>query len=149
LEPEVASASRGAQLHFSFTAPDGQVFESASTRGRVTVVLLIASFDMASNLMAREGNELLHTIKPRINVGAVLVEAPQYAQLKTTFQDSLGLDYPVVMADHATLQGRGPFGELVHIPTTLILDRHGRETARILGPATREQLSEAIEDAAD
>ncbi len=134
----------GEPLEFSFLAPDGDNIESAEMRGRVTLLLLIATFDMASQLSARQANELLHTEKPRINVGAVVMEAPQYAQLKTTFQQTFELDYPVVMADHATLGGRGPFGEIVHIPTLIVLDKRGRERTRLLGPVSEAQLRDAV-----
>ncbi len=134
-------------LAFSFAAPDGEELESTQLRGRVTIILLIATFDMASQLSARQANELLHTEKPRINVGAVVMEAPQYAELKATFQEAFELDYPVVMADHATLNGRGPFGQVVHIPTIIVLDPSGRERARLLGPVSMEQLREALDSA--
>jgi hypothetical protein len=111
------------------------------------LVLLIATFDTASQLTATQGNELFHTFTPRINVGAVVMETAQYGQLKTTFQQTLELDYPVVMADHATLNGRGPFGEVVHIPTLVVLDEHGRESARLLGPVAISAVEEALRKA--
>ena len=116
-EEQVATPSRSARpLSFSFSAPDGQTLSSEQLRGRVSLILLIATFDLASQLSVRQANELLHTQRPRINVGAVILEPPQYADLKETFQEAFALDYPVVMADHATLNGRGPFGEVVAAP---------------------------------
>lgn len=138
------STPTGLPLAFEFEAPDGQQLSSAETRGRVTVLLLIATFDMASQLSSRQANELLHTFTPRINVGAVIMEPAQYGQLKQTYQETLELDYPVVMADHATLNGRGPFGEVPHIPTLVVLDRAGRESARLLGPVSMEAIEDAI-----
>lgn len=131
-------------LTFEFEAPDGQRFSSSETRDRVTLVLLIATFDMASQLSARQANELFHTFTPRINVGAIIMETAQYGQLKETFQQTLELDYPVVMADYATLNGRGPFGDVSHIPTLVVLDRAGRERARLPGPVAESVIEEAL-----
>lgn len=137
----------GPPLSFRWGSTEGDVVDSEALRGRVTVLLFIATFDMASQLMARQANELLHRYQPRINVAAVVMEPPAYAPLKGTFKQTLELDYPVAMADFATLEGRGPVNGIVHIPTTLVLDRQGRETQRFLGPVKGAELEEALKDA--
>lgn len=121
--------------------------DSEALRGRVTLLLFIATFDMASQLMARLANELLHSYRPRINVAGVVMEAPMYASLKGTFKQTFELHYPIAMADFATLQGHGPVGEIVHIPTTIVMDPRGREARRFLGPASRAQLEVALKAA--
>ncbi len=136
-----------APMFFEFNSPDGQSLVAERLRGRVTVIVLIASYDFASQLMARQVAELRHDFTPRINAGAVVMEQPAYAELKETFQQTLNLDYPVVMADHATLNGRGPFGEVERIPTTIVLDPTGTERARLYGAVTRNVLEAALRDA--
>lgn len=143
-EARVDVGSRSRPLEFRFVSPDGQTLDSRELRGRATLVLLITSYDVASQLMARRANQLLHEFRPRINVGAILVEPPQYAELLETFRQTLELSYPVVMGDHALLEGRGPFGELLRLPTAIVLDRQGREVSRWLGAATSAELEEGL-----
>jgi hypothetical protein len=143
------SAVGSLPVYFEFVSPDGQTLEAERLRGRVTVILLVASYDFASQLMARQLAEVLASFAPRINAGAVMMEQPAYAPLKGTFQQTLGLKYPVVMADHATLGGRGPFGEILRIPTTIILDPLGRERSRFHGAVERSVLEAALRAARD
>lgn len=140
---------RGAPLVFQFEPDEGsshpEIFDAASTRGRATLVLLVTTFDMGSQLMAQRVNQLLHTHVPRINAGAVVMEPPKYGLFADAYRDGLKLDYPVVLADHATLEGRGPFGIVEHIPTLLVLDKAGREVARFLGPVEESDIVGSLE----
>jgi hypothetical protein len=136
-----------APLEFEFVAPDGSKFDSASTRGRVTVVLVITTYDLASQLVARRLEDALHTTRPRINVGAVALEPPKYGVLLETFRSSLGLTYPVVLADHLMLSGQGPFGDCSFVPTLFVLDREGRLVSRRQGPLTEKQITAALTEA--
>ena len=94
--------------------------------------------------MAGHLEQLLHTHRPRINVGGVALEAPKYAPLVEAFAVSLELDYPVAMADYATLGGRGAFGNVRGVPTIVVLDAEGREAWRREGVATARQIEEAL-----
>src|SRR5690606_17927679 len=98
-----------APVVFEFGTPRGEIFSSASTRGRVTAILFVTSFDVASQIMARRLNDALRDHTPRINAGAVALEAPNHAPLVDVFQQSLGLRYPVAMADAAGSDPDGPF----------------------------------------
>jgi len=130
-------------LQFSFYAADGTRFDSAGTRGRVTVILILTTYDLNSQLVARRLNELQRTYKPRFNAGAVVLESMKYAVLVEPFKASLGLTYPVVLADHDMLQGQGAFGA-VTVPTLILLDPEGRPVWRVTGPATEQQLRKAL-----
>jgi hypothetical protein len=109
--------------------------------------VLIATFDIASQHMALRVNELLHRHKPRVNAVAVVMEAPKYGVLADTYRETLKLDYPVVLADHASLEGSGPFGAIFHIPTLIVLDREVREVARFNGPVANEHIEQALSKA--
>lgn len=143
--PAVAPAELGVPLRFSLGIAGGQHLTSENTKGRATLILLLTTYDTASQLMALRVNELLHTFKPRINAAAVVMEPPKYELLTDTYRETLGLDYPVVLADAETLAGRGPFGQVDHIPTVIVLDRSGRRGAQISGPATFAQLEAELE----
>ena len=132
---------------FSYQATDGSRLDSARVRGRFTVLLFITTFDSASQLMARQLNQTLHTHTPRINVAAIVLEDPDYAPLAQVFHDSLDLDYPVALADAATLRGESPFGPIRRVPTLVVLSPRAERVWRregFVAPAVVEQALDAM-----
>jgi hypothetical protein len=146
--PEVRSPI-GVQsaLQFSYGTPDGGEFTSAQTYGRATVVLFVTTFDLASQVQAERLNQFLHGHRPRINAGAVVLEAPKYALLADAFRSSLSLDYPVAIADDETRSGSGPFGFVGRVPTLVVLDATGREVWRKSGITPSAELKAAVDRA--
>ncbi len=137
-------APSGERLEFSFSGSDQEIVSSANTRGRVTLLAFVTTYDMASQVVLRRIGELVVSFVPRINAAAVVLEAPQYAELLPAYKESLKLPYPVVMADLATLQGYGPFASIQHVPTVLVLDRSGREVARRQGVLEAEDIEREL-----
>jgi hypothetical protein len=113
-------------------------------RGRVTALLFITTYDLASQLLVRRLSEVIGSFAPRANAAAVVVEAPRYAELLPAYRQAMSLPFPVVMADFATLQGGGPFGGILNVPTLIVLDRDGRQTWRHEGPVERDQIEDAL-----
>ncbi len=146
-EPTRPKVDTRRPIDFEFVDADGREISSRATRGRATLILLVTTFDMASQLMAQRVNQLLHTTKPRINAGALVMEPPKYGIFVDTYREQLKLDYPVLLADHASLHGRGPFGDIHHIPTLIVLDSKGREVTRFEGRVDEEPISDALAEA--
>jgi hypothetical protein len=148
--PAAEPARRPAEpaLVFAFGVPDGTIFGSESTRGRVTAVLFITTFDLPSQLMARRLSDVTRSHRPRVNVGAVALEPPRNAVLVDAFKSSLSLTYPVSLADPATLAGSGPFGRVRGVPALVVLDREGRPRYRTQGVISVEEIERALRSAA-
>lgn len=138
------SSSRPEPVEFSYFAPDGTRFDSAGTRGRVTAILLLTTYDLNSQLVAKRLNDVLHSFKPRFNAGAIALEPAKYAVFLEPFRQSLDLSYPVVLADQATLQGEGALGGGIEVPMLIVLDAEGRPLWRLSGPATEQQIRNAL-----
>ncbi|HEY3667527.1 MAG TPA: TlpA family protein disulfide reductase [Polyangiaceae bacterium] len=134
------SASRGQVQRFELGTTDGQELSSETTRGRVTVLVMVTTFDLASQVAAKRVNQVLHAHRPRINAGAVVLEAAKYAPLADAFRSVLELSYPVALADLDTLQRDSTFGEVMSVPTLLVLDASGREVTRKSGNFTVAEL---------
>ncbi|MEY4546348.1 MAG: hypothetical protein RL685_2543 [Pseudomonadota bacterium] len=136
--------ARGEPLEFSFSGADQEVVSSAGTRGRATLLVFVTTYDMTSQLVLRRVGEAIVRFVPRSNAAAVVLEAPSYAELLPAYRDSLQLPFPVVMSDFATLQGVGPFADIQHVPTLLVLDRTGREVARRQGALSLEEIEQEL-----
>ncbi len=144
VEPTRAAPRTGSLIRFDFPLPSGGHVGSQQVAGRATAVLFITTFDLPSQALAKRLDDVLRSHKPRANGIAVVLEAPKYAELATAFADSLGLNYPVAMADQASLEGEGPFGAIHQVPVMVVLDWRGREVARFAGVASPEQIEDAL-----
>ena len=134
----------GRVQQFDFGTTQGEELSSATTRGRVTVLVFVTTFDLASLVMAKRLNQVARTHRPRINAGAVVLEAPNYAPLADVFRSSLELAYPVALADLPALERSSGLGEVRSVPTVLVLDGEGREIVRKLGICTVPDLEKWV-----
>ena len=137
---ESEQQSRGQVQRYVFGTTDGEELSAESMHGRVSVLLFVATFDLASQLAAKQLNQALHKHAPRINAGAVVLEAAKYAPLADVFKSSLSLSYPVAIADLQTLAQNSTLGEVRSVPTLIIFDAQGREVRRQYGAFTSEEL---------
>jgi hypothetical protein len=142
--PQRPFASSG--VAFVYTAVDGSELSSATTRGRATAVLFLTTFDLGSQLMARRLDVVVRRLVPRANAAAVVLEPPKYVVMAQSFQSALSLSYPVAMADEWK-DRRTPFGPIDRIPTVIVLDRSGVETARFVGVVAEADLEAALASA--
>lgn len=139
-----APRTEGDPIEFSFGTTEGELFGSAATRGRSTGVLFVTTFDLASQAQARFLNEIYKVHRPRPHVVAVVLEPPKHRVLAEAFRTSLGLDYPVALANPTTLSGDGPFGTIIGVPTLVVLDRDGRVAFRSAGAVHKDTMDAAF-----
>ncbi|MEI9951090.1 MAG: TlpA family protein disulfide reductase [Pseudomonadota bacterium] len=134
------SEFRGQVQRYVFGTTDGEELSAESMRGRVTALLFVTTFDLASQVAAKQLNQALHTHRPRINAAAVVLEAPKYAPLAEAFRSTLELSYPVAIADLQTLLRNSTLGEVRSVPTLIVFDAQGREVLRKYGAFSGEEL---------
>jgi hypothetical protein len=134
-------------VSFDYVAIDGSHLSSDTTRNRVTVIALVTTYDLASQVVLRELVQLIHRHEPRINVGVVVLEPPRNAPLAQAFAQTLELPFPVALADAATLEARGPFGAVGAVPTIVVLDPKGVERWRNAGAVPIGTIREAVDRA--
>jgi hypothetical protein len=125
-------------------ATDGSRLGSEETRGRVTVLIFVTTYDMGSQIVVREVADLFRRHVPRFNAGVVVLEPPRNAPLAEAFAAALELPFPLAMADPATLEGRGPFGEVIGVPTMVVLDATGAERHRSEGVVSTAAIERVI-----
>jgi hypothetical protein len=143
-DASVPAQASTAPLRFAYTAIDGRAVSPETLRNRISVIGFFTTFDMASQPEARFLALLERHHTPRLNVAALMLEAPENRTLVEAFVASLGLSYPVAIADSATIAGEGPFTGLHHVPSVVILDRAGREAWRHVGFVNEAGLEAAV-----
>ncbi|HEX6764020.1 MAG TPA: hypothetical protein VF103_01055 [Polyangiaceae bacterium] len=107
----------------------------------------MTTFDLPSQLMARRLDEVVRRHRPRVNAGAIVLEAPDHAPLVEVFRSTLDLGYPVALALTPGVQHDGPFGTIDKVPTLVVLDADGREIVRRSGALDEKELEEALRSA--
>ena len=139
-EDESDADSRGQVQRYVFGTTEGEEVSAEGMRGRVTALVFVTTFDLASQVAAKQLNQALHKHRPRINAAAVVLEAAKYAPLADVFRTSLQLSYPVAIADIPTLLQNSTLGEVRSVPTLIVFDAHGREVLRQYGAFSSEDL---------
>jgi hypothetical protein len=142
--PAATAPAAGPPLHFAYQALDGRPISSESLMNRVSVIGLLATYDVHSQAEARFLAMLERRHTPRINVAVLILEAPENRPMVEAFTASLSLGYPVALADAATIAGEGPFAGLHHVPSVVVLDRAGREAWRYVGFLNEAALEAAV-----
>jgi hypothetical protein len=144
----ISLPGKGAPLRYAFTAIDGRPVSSEEHAKRITVIAFLTTYDVPSQVEARFLASLLRHHTPRLNVAALMLETADNKPLVDAFAVTLGLPYPIALADVDTIAGQGTFAGLHHVPSVVILDRDGREAFRKVGfidEATLEAAVRAVE----
>lgn len=136
----------GPALTYSYSDFNGDEVSSTTMRGRMTLVVLLTTYDVASQLVLRRVNQTLNSFVPRINAFGVVLEPASYAVLVPPFHQSMALRFPLVMADLGSLDGAGPFGPIDYVPTVVVLDANGGVRRRFKGPVTVDDLTKALRE---
>lgn len=146
--PTESAPRRGKPIEFMYGTPTGETLSSANTRGRVTALLFVTTFDLPSQLMAKRLDAVARRHRPRVNAGAVALEAPNNAPLVEVFKTSLGLTYPVGLTNRTRVDEKGPFGAVDQVPVLVVLDSRGVEVARAEGVVSELEIDQALTRAA-
>lgn len=138
------AAPRGPVLRFAFESIDGQPISTEAFANRISVIGFFTTYDVHSQAEARFLASLAKRHAPRLNVAALMLEAPENKPLVQAFAVTIGLPFPIALADAATIAGEGPFAGLHHVPSVVILDRQGREAWRHVGFVDEATLVNAV-----
>jgi hypothetical protein len=133
--------------HYEYVALDGKSLSSESNRGKVTVIAVIATYDLGSQVVVRQLAEIKARQRRALSMFGLVLEPPKNAPLAEAFAATLELPFPLAMADQATLEAGGPFGAIDTVPTTIVLSKDGTEIWRHQGAVLASEIEEAIERA--
>jgi len=139
-----AAPPRGPALRFAFESVRGGPISTEAFANRISVIGFFTTYDVPSQVEARFLASLAKRHSPRVNAAALMLEGPENEPLVQAFAETLGLPYPVALADAATIAGKGPFAGLHHVPSVVILDRQGREAYRHVGFIDEATLEAAV-----
>jgi peroxiredoxin len=137
----------GPPVVFAYPAADGSAsLRSDALVGRPLVLVFITTYDLASQAQARFLSMLANRHDADLSVAAIVLEPPENLPLVLTFRDALALRYPVALGDADLIAGKGPFGDVSAVPTTILIDRQGHVVDRRVGLARDTEIEQALRD---
>lgn len=152
--PEVAaSTAQSAALAevdtLSLPAPDferptltGDAFQLSSLRGEVVVVNFWATWCLPCRVETPEFVALQDELRDRgVRFVGVSLDEGGFDDVRP-FAEEFGVTYPHVLDDGALLE---PYGGLVALPTTILVDRDGVARYRLRGLTSETQLRPLLE----
>lgn len=86
----------------------------------------------------------LSTEHPDLQIVAIAMDQGGKAVLEP-FVERYRVPWPVLLADKEIYEGRSPFGHIVGIPATFLLDRRGRVVTAVLGMLDAKSFSPLVE----
>jgi hypothetical protein len=120
-------------VDFDFDSLDARPVSSAVMRGKLTVMTFLTT----GSLMAQAQVDFLVAMAKHdadtVNYVAVALEERRDRELVELYGKTLGVKFPVALADASTRAGAGPFGDVTSVPVTVVLDRAGRVVLRAQG----------------
>ena len=130
-------------ITFSFDSLDARPVSSEASRGKLTVVAFVATWDMLSQAQADFLSAMIKTDGDKNVYYVVALDDRNNRELVEAFATTLHLECPIALGDADTVAGRGPFGE-VAVPTVVLLDPEGREAWRKIGLAKSDELRQVM-----
>lgn len=133
----------GAPVRLRLAALDGGEIDTATYLGRVVVLHLFTTDGAASQL---DDDQLadLHRREPRRAVVIGIAMDPVGYSIANAWRRGMNARYLIAMADDRMRRGAGPLGLVRTVPTTVVLDGHGRTTHRIERPLEPGELAKLV-----
>lgn len=145
--PVGVSAKTGAPLEklgketvYAFDSLDARPVSAGAMRGKPAVITFVTTGDINSQAQV---SFLVHMAKndgDKVSYAVVALHPRKEAVLVEAYKSTLGVEFPVALADPGVTSASGPFGEIPAVPTTVILDRFGRIAWKHTGLAKHEEL---------
>jgi hypothetical protein len=121
-----AQPDNRAPIDFEFDSLDNRPVNAASTRGAPTVLAFTTTWDLMSQAQVDFLVKMAKHDGAAVHYALVALQESKDRELVEVYSQKLGVDFPVALADAATIAGGGPFGDVHNVPTVVVLDAEGR-----------------------
>ncbi|PQZ96269.1 thiol-disulfide isomerase [Arthrobacter sp. MYb227] len=143
---EYGKESRTEPVQISSVAYDGTKIDSATWVGQVTVMNFWYAACAPCRIEAPHMVELSAEFKDQVEFVGVNVRDEKEAA--EAFERTFGIKYPSIQDTQGEIQlAMTKYVPLKAVPTTLVLDKQGRVSARVLGVAEKSTLKSLINTA--
>ncbi len=141
---EISEPLPDAPIDFVFDSLDARSVSSRASRGKVTVVAFVTTYDLGSQAQVNYLVAMAKHDGERVNYMLVALEAKSERELVEVYRKNLGVTFPVALADDTTIAGGGPFGDVHRIPTVVVLDPTGKIVFKKTGLSKADEIRAAM-----
>ncbi len=130
----------GKETLYVFDAVDERAVSSEVHRGKPTIIAFVTTGDIVGQAQV---SYLVHMAKndsDRVNYALVALHPRKEIVLVDSYRRTLGVEFPVALADSGATTAAGPFGEIPAVPTIVVLDRNGHLVWKHTGLAKHEEI---------
>jgi thiol-disulfide isomerase/thioredoxin len=138
--PEAA----GPPVQFSLESLDSRPVSTGSVVGKPTVVAFVTTWDLSSQAQVDFLVPMSKKDGDQVNYVMVALQEAKDRELVEVFAHGLGVTFPAALGDEEMIEGRGSFGSVRAVPTTVVLDRAARMVWRHVGLARPEEIREGL-----
>ena len=138
---QASESKTQAPIAFEFQDREEKLWRSVDNRGKPLVVTLFTSWCRPCLVILQQldATRTIPTYRDEFEVVAVSMDQ-KLGPLLDAFVTQLDLQYPVLIADAKTRHGHGPFGRIVAVPTTYVIDSDGRLIDTLVGGAPIDHI---------
>lgn len=126
---------------------DGDTFAFSDKAGQVLLVTYFATWCFPCIAEVPDLIDLQNRFGPKgFSVVAIGLDE-KAAELLQPFRDYYRIPYPILLPDEDARRGKSPFGDIVGLPTSFLLDRHGRLARSVYGFVSGQALADEVQKA--
>lgn len=129
---------------FAFESLDARPVSSAAFAGKPVVLAFIATWDLLSQAQVRYLVEMDKRDQGKVVYAAVCLQESKDRELIEVYRSTVGITFPMAIADRGTLAGGGAFGDVQSVPTVLVLDGDGHVRFQKVGLVKSDEIRAAL-----
>jgi hypothetical protein len=125
---------------YAFDALDERPVSSDAHRGKPTIIAFVTTGDIVGQAQVSYLVHMAQNDGDRVNYAVVALHPRKEVVLVDAYRKTLGVEFPVALADQGAMNAAGPFGEIPAVPTVVVLDREGRIVWKHTGLAKNDEI---------
>jgi len=126
-------------INFVFDSLDERPVSSDAMRGKPSVIVFVTTGDLTGQAQVDYLVAMAKNDKDKVNYAIVALHPRREIVLVDAYVRALKVDFPVALGD-ASAMTNGPFGEILTVPTVVVLDHEGRIAWKHTGLAKSDEL---------
>jgi hypothetical protein len=125
---------------------DDRPVSSEIHRGKPVVMAFITTGDIICQAQVGFLNAMAKNDGDRVAYAVIALHPRREIVLVEAYRKSIGIEFPLALADGSVTAPRGPFGEIPAVPTVVVLDRFGKLVWKHTGLAKVDQIRAHVKD---
>lgn len=129
---------------YAFESLDARPVTSTAFAGKPVVLAFVTTWDLPSQAQVRYLIEMDKRDQGKVAYAAVCLQESKDRELIEVYRSTLGVTFPMAIADRGTLAGAGAFGDVQSVPTVVVVDATGHVVLQKVGLVPSDEIRAAL-----